>query len=93
MSGERPVRAPAGAVAWEPARGWLYPGDEPSSAEALDAASPVFIVSSRDGAVHGVSRNEPAPLVAVLRLETDVAQLVERVNELFAEPTEGEDMA
>ena len=87
MNIEQHVRAPAGAVAWSTLRGWLY---EPH--EAAEVEGDVILLVSSDGLVHGVLPNARAPLVAVLRVEADMADVVQRIDDL-ADRAAGMDVA
>lgn len=75
----QPIPAPQGAVAWTPSRGFVY--ERPEAAAAVDAGETVHVVS-RDGYLRGVAPSNRAPLVALLRVEGDVAELVARVGDL-----------
>jgi hypothetical protein len=72
------VRAPQGAVGWTPTTGWLY--DVRDLPDHVDAGHYVIVVSESDGMVR-LNSIETAPLAAVLRLETDVAELRNRVED------------
>lgn len=73
------IRAPHRAVAWTPAGGWLYsPDDVPILVEDGD----LVIVVSDDGVIRGVTNHDRAPLSAMLRIDGDVSQLVERIADL-----------
>ena len=79
-----PIRAPAGAIAWTPDDGWLYhAADLP---ERVTAGHYTLVVSD-DGHLRGVSDTQPAPLAAVLRIDADVSELVQRVGDLAEEQT------
>ena len=75
----RPVRAPEGAKFWVPSTGYIY-----STAELPEAStdSDYVLVVSTDGMMRGVTSTMPAPLQALLRVETDVSELVAVINEL-----------
>lgn len=73
-----PVRAPAAAVCWSPDSGWIF--DEREAQRALTDNGWALMVAS-DGRVH-VGEDETAPLAAMLRVDADVAELVERVGDL-----------
>ena len=83
----QPVRAPAGARAWTPDIGWLYEREEvPRHVEA----GAVALVVSDDGWLRGVTDDDHAPLAAVLRIDGDLAEVVERIDAL-ADRAEGLD--
>ena len=70
------IRAPQHAVAWVPETGYLY---EPSEVPTHLEAGAVVLVVGSDGYVRGVTHAE---LAAVLRIDGDLDQLVQRVEEL-----------
>ena len=73
------VRAPAGAVGWVPAVGFVYTVEElPTHIEDGHYA---LIVSERDGMVR-ISGTETAPLVSVLRLDAAVEELTSALNDV-----------
>lgn len=73
------IRAPQGAVGWTPTTGYVY--DTRELPDHVDAGHYVIVVSESDGMVR-LNSVESAPLAAVLRLETDVAELVARVADI-----------
>lgn len=73
------IRAPHGAIAWTAADGWLYEGEPVPSSE--DSGDLVLVVSD-DGYVRGVAHYDRAPLAALLRIETDLVEMVRRLGEL-----------
>lgn len=79
MNAAEPLRAPQGARAWTPSRGFVYEHSE--TAAAVEAGDSVHVVS-RDGFLRGVSPTNRAPLRALLRIETDLAELVQRLGDL-----------
>jgi hypothetical protein len=89
---DQPVRAPQGAVGWTPALGWIY--DVAELPTRVTDGHYVLVVSERDGTIRGISGTTTAPLVAQLRLDTEVAELVSALNdvaETFAERLAGRD--
>jgi hypothetical protein len=73
------VRAPAGAVGWTPSTGYVFePVDLPTRVTDGDY---VLIVSA-DGLVKGVTPVTTAPLVAQLRLETELAEVVSALHDV-----------
>lgn len=78
MNAAAPVRAPDGAYAWSSLRGWLYDPDGPSDAVEGD----VILTVSSDGLLRGVLPTDRAPLSAVLRVEGDVVEVVQRLDDL-----------
>ena len=86
MSAAQPVRAPQGAVAWTPQAGWVY--DHLELPQRVEGDSYVLMVSEHDGRLRGVTANDTAPLLAVLRVEADVAEIVRRLDDL-ADRAEG----
>jgi len=85
------VTAPAGALGWVPAVGWIYePVDLPTHVED---GHYVLVVSERDGKVR-ISGTESAPLVSVLRLDAAVEELTSAlldISEHFATRLAGPD--
>lgn len=76
MNAAEPIRAPEGAVGWTARGGYLYErGDMPRRV----VAGEMVLVVSADGMVRGVT--EPA-LAAVLRLDGDMAEVVQRLAEV-----------
>jgi hypothetical protein len=74
------VRAPAGAVGWTPRSGWVYePVDLPTRVTNGDY---VLVVGERDGMVRGVTAVTTAPLVAVLRIDTELTELRDRLTQV-----------
>ena len=74
------IRAPQGAIAWTPTDGWVY--DAVELPDHIEQGHYVVVVSERDGMVRGVTAYTTAPLVALLRVDADLAEVVERVGEL-----------
>lgn len=76
------IRAPQGAVGWTPTLGWVY--DVRDLPDHVNAGHFVIVVSESDGMVR-LNSVETAPLAAQLRLETDMAELTNRVAEIDTE--------
>lgn len=73
------IRAPQGALAWTPARGYLY---EPAEVPAHVEAGELVLVVSDDGYLRGVAHYDRAPLASLLRVEGDLAEIVARLDDL-----------
>lgn len=73
-----PLRAPADAICWSPADGWVF--DEHEAQRALTDNGWALVVAS-DGRVH-VGDDETAPLASVIRLDGDLAEVVLRLDDL-----------
>ena len=75
----RNVRAPQGALAWTAVHGWLYEHEmAPSPTDTRD----LLLVVSEDGYLRGVAFHDRAPLVAVLRIDGDLTEIVARIDNL-----------
>jgi hypothetical protein len=73
------VRAPQGAVGWTPRNGFIYePVDLPTRVTDGD----YVLVVSDDGFIRGVTAVTTAPLVAVLRIEADVTELIQALYDI-----------
>jgi hypothetical protein len=73
------VRAPQGAVGWTPRAGWAFDVAElPTHVEDGD----YVLTVSADGLVRGVTAVIGAPLLALLRVEADVVELVEALHDI-----------
>jgi hypothetical protein len=73
------VRAPAGAVGWTPRDGWAF--DVAALPAHVEDGDYVLTVSA-DGLVRGVTAVTGAPLLALLRVEADVVELVEALRDI-----------
>jgi hypothetical protein len=78
-----PVRAPQGAIAWTPTDGWVY--DAADLPARIEDDHFVLVVSERDGMMRGVTAFTSTPLVATLRIDADLSELVLRVADLAEE--------
>jgi hypothetical protein len=76
---ERQRACPAGAVGWTPRDGWAF--DVAELPTHVDDGDYVLTVSA-DGLVRGVTAVTGAPLLALLRVEADVAELVEALHDV-----------
>jgi hypothetical protein len=73
------VRAPQGAVGWTPRDGWAFDVAElPTHVEDGD----YVLTVSADGLIRGLTAVTTAPLIALLRVEADVAELVEALRDV-----------
>lgn len=74
-----PIRAPAGAVGWTASAGYLF-----DSAELTHRATAgeVVLVVPAEGMLRGVTPDNRAPLLAVLRLDGDLVDVVTRLDDL-----------
>lgn len=79
MNAAEPLRAPVGAVGWSPDAGWLY--DTQEVVKRVDRDAYVLVVSN-DGYLRGVTPTDRAPLVAVVRVDGDLAEVVARLDDL-----------
>lgn len=75
----QPIRAPQGAIAWTAVDGFAY--DEHEVPRHVDAGELVLVVSS-DGMLRGVQPHDHAPMIAVVRVEADVVEVIQRLEEL-----------
>jgi len=73
------IRAPQGAIAWTPDLGYLYEREEVP--RHVEASSVVLVVGS-DGWLEGVTNHDRALLTSLLRIDADLDQLVQRLDEL-----------
>jgi hypothetical protein len=79
MSAPADVQAPAGAVGWTPRTGFVYePVDLPTRVTDGD----YVLTVSTDGVIRGVTSVTTAPLVAQLRLETELSELVSALHDI-----------
>lgn len=73
------VHAPQGALAWTAMGGWRYAGDRaPSTTETGD----LVLVVSDDGYLRGVTLHDRAPLIALLRIDGQLTEIVARIDQL-----------
>jgi hypothetical protein len=68
-----PVRAPQDAVAWTPEVGWIFAVD--SVPTMIHDNQYIILVSPVDGRTPPIPVNQLAPLIAVMRLETELIEL------------------
>lgn len=73
-----PIPAPQDALGWSPEDGFIY--DRKVLTDRLAQGWYVHMISD-DGRLYGVMAQDRAPLAAVLRLEGDVASLVEALGD------------
>jgi hypothetical protein len=67
------VRAPQGAVAWTPELGWVFAIDSVPTMIREDQY--IVLVSPVDGRAAPIPVNQLAPLIAVMRLDTELIEL------------------
>lgn len=76
-----PVTAPPGAIGWSARDGWIF--DQEVLQRAMKRTAPdMALLVSRDGLVHGVLPHDLAPLIAVLRIETELADMTQALLDL-----------